>query len=179
MQSKYCPKCETNKPISEFRKRSKNSKYIQSYCKSCESDYNKRYKIQHAKWKKENSDKQLGYSRKWKKKNQKKCYCYNTVLARNFNLTVEEFAKLYDSLYMKQQGCCVICGRHQSELNEKLGVDHNHSTGQIRGLLCNKCNTGIGMLQDSAEVCSAAAEYLRMSKADNRRIGIDNGRKPK
>ena len=166
MQSKHCPKCETNKLISEFRKRGKNSKYFQSYCKSCESEYmTKQYKVQNAKWKKENSDKILGYSRKWKKKNQKKCYYYNAVTARNFDLTIKEFAELYDSLYDKQQGQCAICSVHQSELKKRLGVDHSHQSGQIRGLLCSKCNLGIGMLQDSAETCFAAAEYLRMSKA--------------
>ena len=167
MQSKYCPKCGINKPISEFRKRSKDSKYFQSYCKFCESEYmTKRYKVQRTKWKKENSDKQLGYSRKWKNKNRDNCYYYNAVTARNFDLTVEEFAKLYDTLYKKQQGRCAICGKHQSEIKVRLGVDHSHSNGIIRGLLCPPCNLGIGLLRDSAEVCSAAAEYLRNSKAD-------------
>ena len=167
MQSKYCPKCEINKLISEFRKRSKDSKYFGSYCRSCESKYmTERYKVQRTKWKKENSTKQLGYSRKWKNNNKEKLYYYNTVTARNFDLTVEDFAKLYDTLYRKQKGCCAICGKHQSRLNERLGVDHSHKNGMIRGLLCKNCNLGIGLLQDSAEVCSAAAEYLRMSKAD-------------
>ena len=53
------------------------------------------------------------------------------------NITVEE----YDLLYAKQNGYCAICGKHQSQLRTRLAVDHDHSTGKIRGLLCFSCNT--------------------------------------
>lgn len=64
------------------------------------------------------------------------------------------------ALYKKQDGKCAICGEiPQSE--RRLHVDHCHSTGAVRGLLCHGCNTGIGALQEDAEILSRAIDYLR------------------
>ena len=51
---------------------------------------------------------------------------------------------------------CVICGN-----NEKLVVDHDHKTGKVRGILCNNCNTGLGMLQDNPKLLLRAISYLK------------------
>lgn len=57
-------------------------------------------------------------------------------LKKKFNLTIEEYAVI-----LKSQGnCCAICGIHNSKLNKRLCVDHDHTTKQIRGLLCTDCN---------------------------------------
>ena len=61
-------------------------------------------------------------------------------------------------LYEKQEGKCAICSKFF--LRQNLVVDHNHTTGKTRGLLCNSCNRGIGLLQDSEEVLFAAQKYL-------------------
>ncbi len=53
----------------------------------------------------------------------------------------------YDRLYQIQQGCCAICRIHQTKLNRRLDVDHNHLTGKVRGLLCMKCNTAVGQYE--------------------------------
>ena len=66
----------------------------------------------------------------------------------------------YDRAYQAQHGCCAICGRHQSELPRPLGVDHDHETGLIRGLLCDRCNVVLGRAQDSPRILLAAARYL-------------------
>ena len=55
----------------------------------------------------------------------------------------------YDAMFSEQQGCCAICGRHQSDLGKRLHVDHNHSNGEIRGLLCTSCNTTLGRLENN------------------------------
>jgi len=75
---------------------------------------------------------------------------------RKYGLTEEE----YNEFFIIQKGCCSICGRHQNELNRPLGVDHNHATGKIRGLLCYKCNTGLGMFNDDINVLKKAIDYL-------------------
>jgi hypothetical protein len=54
---------------------------------------------------------------------------------------------------------CVICGS-----NEKLVVDHDHKTGQIRGMLCNHCNRGLGHFRDDPLLLEFAAVYLYASK---------------
>lgn len=69
--------------------------------------------------------------------------------------------KSYNRLFSKQQGCCAICGVHQSELSERLCIDHNHETGKVRGLLCRSCNRGIGFLKDDFEITDKATTYLK------------------
>lgn len=72
---------------------------------------------------------------------------------KRFGLTPET----YRELLAKQGGVCLICHRVDSR---QLSVDHDHLTGAIRGLLCNRCNRGIGLLRDSADLCRSAAAYL-------------------
>jgi len=59
-----------------------------------------------------------------------------------------------------QAGRCAICGTPEQE-GKKLAVDHCHSTGKIRDLLCDRCNAGIGYFLEKSELLIAAAEYLR------------------
>jgi hypothetical protein len=61
----------------------------------------------------------------------------------------------YQSLYEMQFGKCAICS-----LEDKLYVDHCHKTGDVRGLLCNKCNSGIGFLNDDPTLLNNAYKYL-------------------
>lgn len=70
-------------------------------------------------------------------------------------LTVEQ----YDKLLLDQGGVCKICGRPPKKL--RLSVDHNHQTGAIRGLLCWKCNTGIGWFREDVNALRKAADYLK------------------
>jgi hypothetical protein len=77
-----------------------------------------------------------------------------------YKLTPEEYRAMYDA----QNGVCFICqqttqGRGQK--NNRLAVDHNHSTGKIRGLLCSHCNTALGLFRDSPELLKSAINYLK------------------
>ena len=65
----------------------------------------------------------------------------------------------YEALLISQDRCCAIC-RGQNTNKKALAVDHCHKTGKVRGLLCNSCNRGIGMLGDSSWRLRLAAEYL-------------------
>ena len=67
----------------------------------------------------------------------------------------------YNAMFEAQEGCCAICGRHQSELDKILVIDHNHDTGEVRRLLCSACNAGIGMFQEDVNLLLNAIEYLR------------------
>ena len=89
-------------------------------------------------------------------KAKKKVRSRQNHLKRQYGITEIE----YNNMFAIQSGCCAICKTHQSDLKTKLHVDHNHSTGKIRGLLCSMCNKGIGALKDSAEILLAAAKYL-------------------
>jgi len=76
----------------------------------------------------------------------------NYSLKRKYNITPED----YNTLYNKQQGKCAICGNSE----ELLHVDHDHITGKVRGLLCLKCNRGIGFLNDDIKILQQAINYL-------------------
>lgn len=67
-------------------------------------------------------------------------------------ITEDEFRRLLDA----QGGVCGICRRDDRQLD----IDHCHSTGEVRGLLCGPCNRGIGFLDDDVELMRAAIEYL-------------------
>lgn len=66
----------------------------------------------------------------------------------------------FDALKELQLGVCAICKKAPTK-GKSLHVDHDHKTGKVRGLLCLLCNIGLGSLQDSEEVVSAALSYLR------------------
>ena len=61
---------------------------------------------------------------------------------------------------LKQDNKCAICLQFEVELNRKLSVDHCHTTGKIRGLLCSRCNRLLGMTKDNTELFRKAANYI-------------------
>ena len=69
----------------------------------------------------------------------------------------------YFKMYKEQSGKCKIC---DCKLPDKkyLDIDHNKLTGDIRGLLCNNCNKGLGCFMDSPEILRRAAEYLEVNR---------------
>lgn len=80
-------------------------------------------------------------------------------LKHNYGLTVEEF----EALLLAQAGVCAICSQ-PSRSAKPLCVDHCHVTGRVRGLLCQHCNTAIGMMEDSTDRLKKAIAYLEPAK---------------
>lgn len=81
------------------------------------------------------------------------------TLKTNYDLTVEEFDKMLEA----QGNRCLLC--ETSDWGSKSPcVDHNHNTGKIRGILCHKCNSGMGLLGDNPELLIKAAEYLQQAE---------------
>lgn len=81
---------------------------------------------------------------------------------RRYGLTLDRYNQLHD----KQFGCCAICkevetNKHANGKVKKLSVDHNHKTGEVRGLLCSSCNRGIGYLRDNSALALQAYIYLK------------------
>lgn len=75
---------------------------------------------------------------------------------RKFGLTLSD----YEFMAEFQNHACGICKTPQSKLQRKLAVDHCHSTGRIRGLLCSNCNTALGLLRDNPESIRRAARWI-------------------
>lgn len=84
----------------------------------------------------------------------KRCH-KDAQLSRTYGLTPGE----YEAMEAEQQGVCKICKGVNSD-GRRLFVDHNHSTGAVRGLLCNPCNRALGLLEDNPERLREAAAYL-------------------
>lgn len=85
-------------------------------------------------------------------------------LRRDFNITIEDYERLFDA----QHGLCAICSQPQKQevragtgTVKWLAVDHDHITGQVRGLLCSNCNKGLGFLGDSVLGLMRAVDYLQ------------------
>lgn len=66
----------------------------------------------------------------------------------------------YDRMWAEQGGTCAICRGKCQRHGDRLSVDHDHQTGEVRGLLCAICNLGIGALRDDAELFRRAADYI-------------------
>ena len=81
-------------------------------------------------------------------------------LRRNFGITSEELADMIEI----REGLCDICGKPETRIIDgklkPLCVDHSHTTGKVRGLLCSKCNVGLGMFGDNSDVLVKALHYL-------------------
>ena len=75
---------------------------------------------------------------------------------KKFGISVAD----YDALMAKQSQKCAICGRDQSEFSKRFAVDHDHTSGKVRGLLCANCNTAIGHLEDNVDWMRRAIDYL-------------------
>lgn len=75
----------------------------------------------------------------------------------SYGITPED----YDRMLLEQNNSCAICNTKKPTGKWKVfAVDHDHNTGKVRGLLCNECNRGIGLLKDSLTILSSACNYL-------------------
>lgn len=79
-------------------------------------------------------------------------------LLNKYGITLDQ----YESLLKEQNGCCAVCGKHQTEFNTRLCVDHDHKSNEIRGLLCTYCNHRIvgRYRKENALFLLRAYEYL-------------------
>ena len=67
----------------------------------------------------------------------------------------------YKAMLLEQNGVCAVCLKSEGQKKRMhLSIDHNHVTGKIRGLLCNRCNSSIGKFEDNITLIRAAANYL-------------------
>ena len=80
----------------------------------------------------------------------------------------------YDAMRAQQEYCCAICGMHEDDAAEihgvkakyrKLAIDHCHESGNVRGLLCVRCNLMIGYALDNTRILDSGMTYLRTARA--------------
>ena len=75
---------------------------------------------------------------------------------KGYKLTISQ----YNAFLKDQEFCCAICGLHEEMFRNGLSVDHDHNSGDIRGLLCTNCNTLLGHAKDRIETLISAINYL-------------------
>jgi hypothetical protein len=128
-----CSKCKIEKLSTEFHKRNNRPCGVRSICKQCYKGYEFKRRD--------------GYMREYD-------------LMKSYSITVDDYNRMFESQY----GKCAICGTSssvESSRKKYLCVDHNHETGKVRGLLCDKCNRGIGLLNDDIQTLISAIKYLQ------------------
>ena len=134
---RICKKCGESKPLTEYYKVNKNSKFYHGKCKACTI--------------KKGQDNYDPVKRR------------NENLKRTYGIGLDE----YNIMLEKQDGKCAVCGTTEPKGRQSgrgkvecFYVDHNHTTGEVRGLLCNACNRAIGNFQDDPNIIRKAIAYL-------------------
>lgn len=133
LKNKICGKCKKEKSANKFHKDKSTYDGLRYWCKECRKTETKEYLKKHPNYNKGYWDKnKLILSKKakeYKKINQEYLSKQNRKwrLKNKYGLSVE----VYNKKFNNQQGCCAICGIHQSELKRALDVDHNHNTEKI------------------------------------------------
>ena len=174
-QQKLCRHCGDTKSVDDFYadKRSKDKKSC--YCKKCLREraltWARKNPERAAKrvreWHEQNPDKAIAHrqksyaSGKWREQNYK----------RSYGITMAQVEEMHE----RQSGKCAICGTDKpgGRKAKFLYVDHDHKTGVIRGLLCNRCNTSIGLFKDDPKLLMSAACYLMDAGFLDTSTGID------
>lgn len=137
-----CSLCKQDKDSSCFHRQSTKARGFQSYCKECR------------KKRQETKAEEVG-KQAWAKINRK------YYLKCQYGLSLEQF----DDLLKVQNYSCKICKTDERDVYRgSLFVDHCHTTGKIRGLLCHQCNTALGKFRDSETILLSAIEYLKENK---------------
>lgn len=144
--AKECRRCAIIRPPSEFWAGPRNKDGLTSWCKECMRWSNRRHYYR-------NQEKRKAYAAEWTRQNPERARQTRRKRAlKSYGLDAEAFR----ALSAEQNNACAIC-----LVQEELVIDHCHETGVVRGLLCQRCNKGIGLLAENPTVILRAAAYVR------------------
>ena len=144
---KRCQRCKETKPLDEFFANKGEYDGHARMCKPCQVR-------RHQQWVGENREQVNRYARERYQNDRPRYAEYERK--KNYGLRKGE----YDRMLAEQDGKCAICGTSDPSPRRHFAVDHCHHTSEVRGLLCGRCNTGIGQLQHSEEILLSALRYL-------------------
>lgn len=146
MVKKKCSKCKVEKEDSEFYNYVKNKDGKDCQCKKCKIEASQKI----AKYKYKNNPDFVKHKIK---------IAEIARLKRKYNISIEH----REELLQKQNHKCAICGKLDTECNQQFAVDHNHITNKIRGLLCVRCNSALGMLNADfgTDLLEKAINYIK------------------
>lgn len=177
MQTKKCTKCKRILPISSFSKQRGGRDGLRSICRECNNAAgHKRYAADPAKtqattrkWQAANPDRVQAYRKravgKYGPADRERAWCQK--IWRRYGLRPAD----YWQLFAQQEGVCGMCGKPEMTTTAtgkgppmKMSIDHDHQSGEIRGLLCSKCNHGLGCLNDDPQLLRTGAVWVRTAK---------------
>lgn len=142
-----CSICKIEKNKAEFRV--KTNGCLSSFCRECSAAYQKQYQEKNKerlKEKKKHYHSQTKEYRRW------------YTIKKRYGLTKEE----YENMLLLQNNKCAICENTKSghRNTDEMVVDHCHKTNKVRGLLCNRCNTLLGLIEDNPTFMQNISKYL-------------------
>ena len=131
---KLCKRCSTTKPIDNFYIRKRGRDLRHSICKECTKKIvTEKYRENPMVWR-------------------------EAELKRRYDMNQDD----YNQILTEQNNCCAICGTTKPGARRKhFMIDHCHTTGKVRGLLCKSCNIAIGEFKDDVSLLEKAVLYLR------------------
>jgi Recombination endonuclease VII len=158
---KRCKKCGEIKPFDDFYSEKSGRDEKRPECKSCTGARRK-------KWYRQNREREIARVRAWQRANPERLKAWREKnrprvlkqlreihLRNKFSLTIEE----YDTILESQGGVCALCDAAPTP-GISLHVDHDHGTGEIRGLLCVRCNNALGLFREDPDLLKRAARYV-------------------
>jgi DNA-binding transcriptional MerR regulator len=148
---------DRKKYMKEYRRKwyLKNKERLNKKSAKYEKDNREKVNMTHKKYVESHKEQRKNTCRKYYDSHLEKIR--NDKYLKRYGINIEEFDRMIES----QNGKCAICGKHYSELEKSLCVDHDHNTGKVRGLLCHTCNMILGNTHDSIFVLKKAIEYLQ------------------
>jgi hypothetical protein len=149
MKNKICPKCKVVKKQNEFAADRSRFDGLQTYCKTCNS-------IKHKKHRDANPEKYKTGIVRVKKYNSKQEASRAYSLSSKYGITIQD----YEDMLLKQNYKCAICEKEFIS-RKKTYIDHCHSKGHVRGLLCQNCNIALGHIKDNITTLNSMIKYLQ------------------
>jgi hypothetical protein len=146
---KRCSKCRKQKPVEAFNKDRHKKDGRCATCRECTTSYQR----SHADYFRDYAQKHKGHRAQLVRA---------AALRRNYGLTLSLFKVMLD----EQEGKCAICELPFNSKTRRPVVDHNHEKGGVRGILCDRCNKGLGFFDDNPARLVMARIYIDTHKGE-------------
>ncbi|MCP3800215.1 endonuclease VII domain-containing protein [Allokutzneria sp. A3M-2-11 16] len=144
---KNCRKCGTTRPVTAFPRDRTRPDGRHPYCSPCRAGYHQ-------------ANRAAALARMAARTQRERDADRDRRYRTRYGINIA----VVDDLRAAQHYRCAICGRHEDALPRGLCVDHDHITGTVRALLCQSCNSALGLFNDCPDSLSAAVHYLAMTE---------------
>jgi hypothetical protein len=155
---KICSRCKQDKPLDQFHKDLSKRDHLHSQCKQCHSERQRNKRKNNPEWRELENIKSKQFRQNFPEKF--RLGVRNATLKAKYGITAKEFNARFEA----QNYSCFVCKRTESKGNGAFHVDHCHTTGKVRGILCQPCNVTLGKVEESPVILRALANYIESYK---------------